>query len=1764
MLSIVWSSSATINNSKPKNLNINYFPPDTIDDSTDVLPYPIIEDPTNPFGNYNNTSPLYLQNPSNIKSEVEYDPNTNQYIFSQKAGSLEYRPSNYMTFEEYQEYDMDNSLKNYWKQRNGASSMETQSGIIPKIKFGGQTIENIFGSNTIDIRPQGSAELIFGVNSIKREDPALDVKQQKSTNFEFDMKIQMNVTAKIGDKIQLGLNYNTESTFDFENKMKLAYEGKEDEIIRLIEAGDVTMPLNSTLITGSQGLFGIKTQLQFGKTTVTSVFSQQKTQASTIEVSGGAQTNTFNLKADQYEENKHFFIAQYFRDHYNNALKELPIINSPINITKMEVWVTTIGAATGENRNIVALMDLGEHAPNNAVIFPQTPPGKDPNLPSNYNNSLYPNLMLNQTQIRDLNTASNYFPSATYASGQDYEVVESARKLSPSEYTFNSKLGFISMNTSLNSDHVLAVAYQYTVIGSDSVYQVGEFSTGGISAPKTLIVKLIKSSSLNTEIPLWKLMMKNVYAIGGYQVNPKDFRLNVLYTSNQSGVPMGFLTEGPISGQPLIRVLGCDRLNSLMDLDPDGVFDFIDGAAVYGGTIQATNGRIFFPVLEPFGKDLRAKLVDPALGDKYAFDELYKLTKSGAQQFPDKNKYALEGMFKSSSGSEISLNAMNVPQGSVKVTAGGIQLTENVDYTVDYTLGRVKIINEGILNSGTPIKISLESQSMFAIQSKTFLGTHIDYKVNKDFNIGATVLNLSERPLTQKINFGDEPINNTIWGMNADYQTESALITKLVDMLPFINTKAPSKFTIGGEFANLIPGHSKAIGAAGTSYIDDFEGTKSSMDIKNMGAWFLASTPQGQTSANMFPEGSSTDLGFGFNRAKLNWYVIDPLFLRNNSLTPSHITANDQSNHFVREILETEVFPAKESPTGQPTNIAVLDMAFYPSERGPYNYDVNPTSFSSGLNFSTGELNSPETRWGGMMRKIETTDFEATNVEYIEFWMMDPFVYDPLHSGGELYFDLGDISEDVLKDGRKSYENGLPTSTTITNVDTTIWGRVPTVQALVNSFDNNADARKYQDVGYDGLGDDDERTFFYNSYINNIPAGAAHDNAVADPSADNYHYFRGSDFDNASTSILDRYKKYNGLEGNSSVERPDDYPISSTTIPNAEDINRDNTLSKTERYFQYKVDLKPSKMVVGENYITDVLNANVTLANGTASSVKWYQFKIPISSPDKIVNNIQDFKSIRFMRTFFKGFSQPIICRFATLDLVRTDWRKYLSSLLAPGEYNPDDTQSQTVFEISAVNIEENGKRSPIPYVLPPDIIRETNVASTNLQQLNEQSLVLKVCNLIDGDARGAYKTSDLDIRQYKKIKMYIHAEAGRVDEALNKGDLTLFLRLGTDFNTNYYEYELPLSPTAWGTTTDKEIWPDANLIDLDLSQFQDIKLERNVAMRSGSTVTLLTPYNKMDGDRKVTVVGNPTLSGVKTIMIGIRNPKKTSVTNGDDGLAKCAEIWVNELRLTDFNEKGGWAATARITANLADLGTVALAGNISTPGFGSIEKKVNERQKENITQYDIATNLELGKFLPQKSGIKIPMHFDYSESFSNPQYNPLNPDILLNTDLDSYSNASQQDSIKKLVQDYTMRKSINFMNVKKEKTGTSTKSHIYDVENLDFTYAYTEVYHRNIDIEYDVKKTYKGAIGYNFSNNPKNFTPFGKSKFFGKYKSLRLIKDFNFFLMPKLLSFRTDVDRGYSESLMRDKSTAIVIIDPTYVKTFNWNRLYDLKWDLT
>lgn len=1719
-----------------------------------------------------------LGDPSSMEQTIVYDPVTGTYIFKETIGTLNYRNPSMMTLEEYLEYERQKALRENWKEKIEQQTAQSQPMEFP-IKIGSKAFENFFGSDQITIRPQGSVELSFGVNSSRYENPILPVKQRHITRFDFQQQIQMNLVGQIGTKLKIGTSYNTQAAFDFDNISKLEYTGNEDQIMQKIELGNVALQLPTSLIQGSQTLFGAKTQMKFGRATVDLIAASSKGKRQEINITGKAQVQKFELTADNYEANRHYFVNLYHHDHYDQAMATIPIVNSSAYITRMEVWLTNRTNNTENTRNIIAFADLGEAKAENC----QGEPGAygPSEMPDNEANGLY-DWASNQPLVRGFSNAVSALSSQVAEPGPfqqaiHYEKVENARKLTEQEFTYNALLGYISLNLPLNNDEVLAVAYEYTYRGE--TFQVGEFSTDGVAGQQALILKLLKPTITNPKNKVWDLMMKNVYSIGAYQVDQTGFRIDLLYNNPATSLLVPFFPMAGVDDEQIVTLLNMDKLNQNNQPFSDGVFDYVPivfngNRAENGGTINTRNGRVYFSTVEPFGKTLSDKLAVEGISqlniDQVAYTELYDSTKTAAQQIPSKNRFSFKGEYQSSVSSDIPLNALNVPQGAVTVTAGGIKLVEGTDYTVDYNLGRVKILNTGILESNTPIKISIESNSVFGFQARSLIGGHYNYRFSDKFNIGGTWMRMMERPVTQKVDIGSEPFKNNILGVDFAFKTDVPFLTKLVDLLPVISTTQKSTFSINGEYAYLIPGQPRAINKDGTSYIDDFEGSQSAIDLRSVTSWRLASVPQGQP--DLFPEAANKDLSAGFKRAKAAWYLIDPLFYQDNSLTPPHIK-NDPSqlsDSRMRLVNQVDIFPNLQQQYGSIPNIPILELAYYPLERGMYNYDTTNTINPDGT------FTNPENRWGGIMRSLSTNDFEQTNIEFIQFWVLDPFNDDAeavnpntQHSGGDLYFNLGNISEDVLPDSRKSFENGLPPTGVSANddLDTTTWGRVSTQQVVVNAFDNDPNSRLNQDVGIDGWANAQEQ-IAYQNYVNWVQNNAVIDPAVkakmiADPSNDDYNFYRDDVYDADTFNILKRYKKYNGMEGNSPTTEMSDtanvdgYPTQGTNMPDLEDINQDNNLAESESYFQYKISLRPNDMQVGKNFITNVQ----VYQNGTKTE-RWYQFKIPIADYEKKVNGIQDFRSIRFMRMFMKGFDEEVLLRFARLELIRGEWRRYKLDLTEPGESVQVDP-NLTTFNIAAVNVEENDQRSPIKYEIPPGILREIDPSQTYQRQLNEQSLVLDVCNLQDGDARAAYRNVQFDVRTYKKLKMFVHAEEVMTTMPLDNQDLTLFVRLGTDFVDNYYEYELPLDKTLWGATLADDIWPANNNVEIVFDDLLELKKKRNLLIDGGSTdVSYVIEYVAPDPanpQRQIKVKGSPNLQGIKTMMVGVRNPSKSADNPWpDSGDPECAIIWINELRLTDFVSEGGQAAVAQAQLQLADFANVSASGNYSGINWGSVESRVQERQRNERIGVDMNANVQLGQFFGKQAGVSLPFFYGYSLGIINPEYDPFNPDVKLA----DYDLATRKERAK-AGQDFTERKSYNFTNVRKEAKAGST-AHFWRVSNWSASYSYSENMRRDFNTNYDKTKTWNGGLNYNYSFAAKPFEPFKKMKFVQKSKWLALVKDFNLYLTPKNISFTNDVLRSYNERQVRNNMVPDYEFRPVYVKRFTWNRTYNLGYDIS
>lgn len=1716
----------------------------------DTTRYPIYDRYGDPYS-YPNRNTFDLRDTGYIKRTIEYDPRTKQYYIVEKIGNRYYRTPTSFSMEEFVRMQGQKDEQDYFKKRSALLGNMNRRLFKPKFKVSKDLFNRIVGTGKVDIRPSGYVDILAGYQGQNIKNPTLPERARKNGGFDFDMNSQLQIDAKIGDKINLPINYNTLANFNFENQLKLDYRGKDDEILKVFQAGNTNFASKGTLIPGAQSLFGLKTQLQFGKLFVTAVLANQQSQRQTLGLQNGTAAQSFIVRSDEYDENRHFLLGQYFRNNYNTAMKQLPVVNSRVQIQRMEVWVTNRNGTTTDTRDIVGFMDLGERNPFRSDILT----GAGDVLPRNDANNLYSTITTNPN-YRNSSLVQAQLTALGLLTVQDFEKTF-ARKLQPSDYFYNPQIGFLSLNQPLQADEVLGIAYQYTYNGR--VFQVGEFSqdvppdTTGTSQ-RVLFLKLLKATSQRTNLPIWDLMMKNVYSVGYGQLERQDFKLDLTYEEPSLGEKR-YLPPNDVlpayQGQPIISLTNLDRLNNQNDPQPDGVFDFIEGY-----TVISSQSRIIFPVLEPFGHDLDYVYANQTLRDKYLYYPLYDTIKAIAQTYANLNRFKLVGRSKSSGASGSTSDyqlGYNIPRGSVTVTASGQVLQENVDYEINYDLGTLRVTNQAIINSGIPVSINFENNQAFGLQQKNFMGLRLDYLASKKLSLGATIVQLGERPFFIKTSYGEDPIKNRMYGVDVDYRNNLPRLTKWLDKLPFYSSRAMSSITTYAEAAFLDPGHAKQIGkgSAGQSYIDDFEGTRAGIDLRfPLISWALASVPQNN---GLFPESAlNNDLQSGYNRAKIAWYQIEAVLQeRRNSNNPLQNDLAELSRPETRQVLRKEIFPKVSTGFGEGL-LTTFDLAFYPKDKGPFNYE----SRNSRVN-ANGRLINPKQAWGGLMRNIDQTDFETGNIEYIEFWLQDPFIQNTANpTGGQLYFNLGNISEDILRDGKRQYENGLPTPTNNAPVDNnTVWGKVPANPLQVtNAFNIDPNDRQFQDVGFDGLQDDEERTKFA-PYLNSLqtnfgPGSLIYQRAQQDPSADNFKPYRDASFDQSpATGILQRYKNINNTHGNSPIsDNNTEYVNAFTQYPDAEELNRDNTMNEVEEYFQYKVDIQPN-MMAGTNFITDVRTPTVRLANGTDRVERWYLFRIPIGQYQQKIGNIPDFKSIRFIRMFVTGFEDSVVMRFGKLELIRNQWRKFKNELDTTGMYTNLPSPDPTQVNVLAVNVEENDQRQPIIYRIPPGIERQQQLSNNNVSLfLNEQALSIQVCDLPKNESRGVFKTMNLDMRQYGKLSMFIHTESVQGYQPIENGDLNGVVRIGNDFSGNYYEVKIPLQVTEFGETDSLKIWPEINNLDFQLDELTELKRRRNKLGIPPSQYYKETLPN----GRSYAILGNPNLGEVRGMLLAVENKNLENA---------CTEVWFNELRFSQLDEKGGWAALARADIRLADLGTFSLSATARSNGFGTLEQRVNERSREDIYTIDASATIEAGKLLPKKLGIQIPVYAGISRSSSTPEYDPYDLDLNLKEKIKD-ADPKQRDSIRRDAEDITTIKTINLTNVRKLKTdGKRPKP--WSVTNFDFNYSYIQILSHNPLIEKDEMRRTRGALGYTYAPQVRPFEPF-KNLIKSGSKWLTLIKDINFNYAPSQISFKADIFRQFGATRPRNVGGGPYKIPETYNKYFTFDRYYILQWNLT
>jgi cell surface protein SprA len=682
------------------------------------------------------------------------------------------------------------------------------------------TSETIFGPPTINLRITGAIDITASYENVSREQTVSSLSSNSQNNINFKQEVLVTAKGKVGDKLSIDADWNTQRVFDFENQLKIKYEGYADEVIKRIEAGNVSLQTNSGLIQSTQALFGIKGEFQLGPLTLTTVVSQKKSKQEEKDFTGGVQDQTFTINVFDYSDN-HFLLDTIYKssflDYYNSTnigqYQPQTVLNRVLgDDPDFEVWVQTD----------VTVVDY-RYAAGYIMLGPQPQGG-------------YPDSLKTPQDTPGMNFAG-YF-----------------RKLSPSEYYFNEIAGYLSLRINIPQNFHIGVVYKT---------QDNQFGTPSrlVASEDTMLIKLVKTNVTNPDMaPLaWELKLKNIYRLPISKVIKENFELKVNYNDNNQYKP-----NIPNVSTPLLQIVKLDRFQENSRVGPpDDKFDFLPGY-----TINTETGDIIFPSLRPFFDDLKEANVDSTLW----FKEIYTQSKNVASTSSNANTYIIQGKGKGEAGISNVINlGFNVVPGSVKVLIGTTELVNNIDYSVDYSTGTVMIKNAAALIS-KDLKIRYETNELFSLASKTLIGARGDYKVNDKTSIGFTFLNLKQETLNDKVRIGEEPTNNSMIGIDFVTEFKPKLLTNIVNMLPGYNTKEESAVTLKGEFAYMIPDPNTKRSRIPqdnnepVAYVDDMEGAKKIVSLgTNYSTWTLASAPADTSIGDTITVRSN-------NRGRFIWY----------------------------------------------------------------------------------------------------------------------------------------------------------------------------------------------------------------------------------------------------------------------------------------------------------------------------------------------------------------------------------------------------------------------------------------------------------------------------------------------------------------------------------------------------------------------------------------------------------------------------------------------------------------------------------------------------------------------------------------------------------------------------------------------------------------------------------------------------------------------------------------------------------------------------
>jgi cell surface protein SprA len=1781
---------------------------------------------------------------------VTLDSTETAYTVTERVGEADVRVPLTLGLDAYREQRLRYGLEENYRelvtqraqrQQRGGAGLGLLNIEVP----GGRNsaFAGIFGSNEVDLRVNGQANIDVGFDYRQNEQQAAETGQGGRVAPNFGQELGLGITGTIGDKLQINVNYDTQNDFDFQNQVKLTYTGYEDEILQRVEAGNVFLQTPSELIRGGQRLFGIRSDLQIGGLGLTVVASQQDAESDELVIEGGSQTTTFTKRPTEYEDNTNFYLGYYFHNRWDAAHAAPPqFVPAPgfRQIVNLEVYLfeqanlNNTGSDDALFRGL-ALADLGEPQ---AVLA-----GGEAYLEAfgdlsntNVSNVLspaadqYSEEDLQRLRTEDLDVA------AEFGLGNDDFFETSWRKLTDGQdYSWDPRYGALSLKRSLNNNEAIAVAFQYEPVGGTPI-EIGDFGQGSGSSQDdpNIILKLLRGPNPLPDDATWDLTMRNVYRVGGSAFNATDFTLQVQYAAS------GQTAERTLPGvdigqqQTLLQTLGLDRVDQDGNRTPDDRFDFL-----VNYTVDPGNGRIIFPYRQPFGEHLESVLrerftelgqttnvsfpgglSEDAAVETFVFDTLYNAKPEVAARQTSKNVYNITGEFRGAV-QEIYDLGFAVVDNSVRVRSGNIDLVEGSDYTVDYATGTVTVTNPAYLTPGRDVSISFERNQFVAIQKKTLLGVRADYTFSERFGLGATWMQLSEKPLIDKYRLGEEPIANSIWGVDLRYAAEPRWMTRLVDALPFVQTRAPSAFEFKGEFAQLNPGHPESFAFEqsrdglrdidrdfkddelnGISYIDDFEGTENSFSLLQPGSWLLAAAPSGTLgSPGAGPDGAETYLSslpgedavtspllrtnwrgrFGWYSVLATTYGSDALgsLVRNVAVSPVNIK---------------EVFPEREPRSGDLTTLTTFDVYFDPSRRGPYNYNSR---------LATDFAQNPGDVWGGMTQRLPEgyTDFDArNNIEFVEF-IFSPFGgrngNEPIDPDARLYVELGQTSEDIIPNRQSNNEDGLLGSN---NEDA--WGRFSGGQA--DGVINVNEEQRTEDLGLDGLpstiaasaaaaaGAPYEATGVpteaekFAPFLDSLRATASAGSPVLalaelDPSGDDFRSFQDDSYFNNGTywpggaTLQERFSQFfPGLELNS-LEAQRQIAESgvpgNSRFPDSEDLNLNLSPDYAERFFRYEIPLDTTLLTqrcaegqtTGCNpfYVTTIFNEN-TAGNENPLQRKWYLIRIPVRTDQKeAIGGIEDFSLIETIRVWTDGHSGAATLRFATLDLVGSQWLKS-EQVGFDEDSDPDAETSDPQLFLATINNEEN----PDQYAIPNGTVRSFTRDPTSSQpiQAREQALIFRVEDLGEGQQRAIYKpyTRQLDLTKYSNFRMFVHAEGFE-----RRDSMRVFVRLGSNETEDYYELEQPVYPFAvppdgsvdnipnaadslWQTnvpveTPEGTVFIDLNSINIEFDALNKLKLERDLATGVDNApipfdsvyVARSIPLDFAPPGATLRIKGNPSIQDVSNIVLGVRNAR--------DDLARQrnVELWFNELRVSGFDEEKGWSAYARTTVRLADFLDINARYDQQTDGFGELASGLGNRTFQERWGYSVTTNLNAHKFIPERYGWRIPINVAVQQGVSTPRFSPSRGDITVAQEIAQIQESEQLTPEEKEVEIAEVKAAAEtatfsrVIRVPISKSGSRSPWLRYTLDGIALTYSNPLRTQRSPTRLFNDTEQWNGAFAYRLTvPRPKTVRPFW---LLDDLPLVGLLGGLQLNVLPQSLRFSADASRSVNENQDRPQRGA-------------------------